>query len=101
MKIPGMKDVLAAEIAEVLPNITSEVAVNFIETAHQKPIESPELQKEREPLCPYLVAKIKSWDTEELKSASIKANQSDTSRVFVFQIYSKALTIRRNEVLKL
>ena len=50
MKIPGMKNVLAAEIAEVLPNITSEVAVNFIERAHQKPIKLPELQKEREPL---------------------------------------------------
>ena len=48
------------------------------------------------------MAKIKSWDTsEELKSVFIKANQSDISRMFVSQIYSKALTIRRNEALKL
>ena len=48
------------------------------------------------------MAKIKSWDTsEELKSAFIKANQSGTSRVFVSQMFSKALTIKRNEVLKL
>ena len=48
------------------------------------------------------MAKIKSWDTsEELKSAFIKANQSGTSRVFVSQMYSKALTFGRNYALKL
>ena len=48
------------------------------------------------------MVKIKSWDTsQELKSVFIKANQSGTSRVFVSQMYSKALTIRRNEALKL
>ena len=48
------------------------------------------------------MAKIKSWDTsEELKSAFNKANQSGTSMVFVSEMYLKALTIRRNEALKL
>ena len=48
------------------------------------------------------MVKIKSWDTsQELKSVFIKANQSGTSRVLVSQMYSKALTIRRNEALKL
>ena len=48
------------------------------------------------------MAKVKSWDTsEELNSAFIKANQSGTTKVFVSQMYSKRLTIRRNEALKL
>ena len=85
------KNVLAAEITKVLLNTTSEVAVNFIEGAHH----ITSTTKREGP--PYLVAKIKSWDTsEELKSVFIKANQSGTSRVFVSQMYLKALTIRRN-----
>ena len=55
---------------------------------------SPQLQKE--------MAKTESWDTSgKLKSVFIEANQSSTSRVFVSQIYSKELIIRRNEALKL
>ena len=51
------KNVLAAVIAKVLPNTTSEVIVNFIERAHH--INS---NKKREgPL--HLQAKTKSWDT--------------------------------------
>ena len=47
------------------------------------------------------MAKIKSWDaSEELKSAFIKTSQSGTSRLFVSQMCSTALTIRRNEALK-
>ena len=89
------KNVLAAEIAKVLPNTTSEVAVNFIERAHR----ITSTTKRQGP--PYLVAKIKSWDTsEKLKLAFVNANQSGTSRVFVSQMHSKALTIRRNDALK-
>ena len=89
------KIVLAAEIAKVLPNTTSEVAVNFIERAHR----ITSTTKRQGP--PYLVAKIKSWDTsEKLKLAFVNANQSGTSRVFVSQMHSKALTIRRNDALK-
>ena len=36
-----------------------------------------------------------------LKEPIVKANQSSTSKVFVSQIYSKELIIRRNEALKL
>ena len=90
------KSALAGEIAKVLPNTTSEVAVNFIERAHR----ITSTTKREGP--PYLVAKIKSWDTsEELKSTFVKGNQSSTSSVFVSQMYSKELTIRRNERLKL
>ena len=90
------KNVLAAVIAKVLPNTTSEVTVNFTERAHH--INS---NKKREgPL--HLQAKTKSWDTyEELKSVFINTNQSGTSRVFVSQMYPKEQVIRRNEVLKL
>ena len=51
------KNVLVAEIAKVLPNTTSEVAVNFIERAHR----ITSTTKGEGP--PYLVAKIKTWDT--------------------------------------
>ena len=89
------KNVLAAEIAKVLPNTTSEVAVNFIKRAHR----IASTTKRQGP--PYLVSKIKSWDTsEKLKLAFVNANQSGTSRVFVSQMHSKALTIRRNDALK-
>ena len=89
------KNVMAAEIAKVLPNTTSEVAVNFIERANR----ITSTTKRQGP--PYLVAKIKSWDTsEKLKLAFVNANQSGTSRVFVSQMHSKALTIRRNDALK-
>ena len=90
------KNVLAAEIATVLPNTTSEATVNFI----ARPNRITSTTKREGP--PYLVAKVKPWDTsEELKSHFIKANQRGTSRVFVFQMYLKALSIRRNEPLKL
>ena len=90
------KNVMAAETGKVLPNTTSEAVVNFIEIAHR----ITSATKREGPS--YLVAKIKSWNTsEELKSAFIKANQSRKSRVFVSQMYSKALTIRRNQALKL
>ena len=88
------KNDLATEIAKVSPN-TSEVTVNFIERAHH----TTSTTKREGP--PYLEVKLKSWDTsEELKSAFIKANQSGISRVFVSQMYLKALTIIRNEALK-
>ena len=48
------KNVLAAEIAKVIPNTTSEVAVNFIEKYHL----ITSTTKREGP--PYLVAKIKS-----------------------------------------
>ena len=51
------KNVLVAEIVKVLPNTTSEVAVNFIERAHR----ITSTTKGEGP--PYLVAKIKTWDT--------------------------------------
>ena len=90
------KNALAAEIAKVLLNTTSDITVNFIERAHC----ITSTTKRQGP--PYLVPKIKSWDTsEELKSPFIKANQSGTLRVFLSQIYLKVLTIRRNEAPKL
>ena len=49
-----------------------------------------------------LVAKTKSWDkSEELKLAFIAVNQIGTSRMFVFEMYTKTLTISKNEALKL
>ena len=90
------KNVLGAEKAKALPNTKSEVTVNFIERAHRI---TPTTEREGPP---YLLEKIKSWDTsEELKSVFIKTNQSGTSRVLISQMYWKALTIRRNEALKL
>ena len=74
--------------------------VKLLSTLLKEPIKSPSNYLNYKKKGNHL-AKTKSWDTEELKPASIKANQSDASRVFVSQIYSKALTIRRNEVLKL
>ena len=86
---------MAAETEKVLPNTTSEAVLNFIEIANR----ITSATKREGPS--YLVAKIKSWNTsEEFKSAFIKANQSSTSRVFVSKMYSKALTIRRNQLLK-
>ena len=89
------KNVLTAEIVKVLPNTTSEPAANFIERAHRVTLTT----KREGPL--YLVAKIESWDTsEELKSVFMKANQSGTSKVLVFQMYLKVLTIGRNQTLQ-
>ena len=89
------KNVKAAKTEKVLPNTTSEAVVNFIEIANR----ITSATKREGPS--YLLAKIKSWNTsEKFKPAFIKANQSGTSRVFVSQMNSKALTIRRNQALK-
>ena len=67
---------MTAEIAKALLNTIIEIAVNLFE---------------REEAL-FVATKIRFWDTsEQLQPGFIKANKSGTLRLFVWQMYSKAL----------
>ena len=96
MKTPGLID----EISKVLTEASKEEITTNIERAHRVQNNS-ETRNRSNNTPPYLVAKIANWEfSERIKSAFIVENQNGNSRVFVSQMYSKSLTIRRNETLK-
>ena len=91
------KSVLIDQISRVLPEITKEKISKNIERAHR--VRSKGTSLNGSP--PYLVAKMVNWEfSEKVKSAFIQENQSGRSQVFVSQMYSKSLTLRRDLALK-
>ena len=95
------KKVLIDEISKVLTEASKEEITTNIERVHRVHNNSETGGKRSNNTPPYLVAKIANWEfSERIKSAFIVENQNGNSRVFVSQMYSKSLTIRRNETLK-
>ena len=94
------KNVLIYEMSKVLTEASKEKTVTNIERAHRVQSNS-ETRNRSNNTPPYLVAKIANWEfSERIKSAFIVENQNGNSRVFVSQMYSKSLTLRRNQALK-
>ena len=94
------KKVLIDEISKVLTEASKEEIATNIERAHRVQNNS-ETRNRSNNTPPYLVAKIANWEfSERIKSAFIVENQNGNSRVFVSQMYSKSLTLRRNQALK-
>ena len=86
---------------KVLTEASKEEITTNIERVHRVQNNSETGGKRSKNTPPYLVAKIANWEfSERIKSAFIVENQNGNSRVFVSQMYSKSLTIRRNEALK-
>ena len=91
------KSVLIDQISIILPETTKEEISKNIETAHR--VHSKGTSSNRSP--PYLVVKMVNWEfSEKVKSVFIQENQNGRSQVFVSQMYSKSLTLRRNQALK-
>ena len=92
------KNLLVNEIMKVLPSESRTEIYKNIERAHRS---SSEANFNRDSPSP-IIAKFNDWNvSENIKAAFIKANQTKQSSIFVDQMYSKALTARRNEALKL
>ena len=95
------KKVLIDEISKVLTEAYKEEIATNIERAHRVQNNSETSGKRSNNTPPYLVAKIANWEfSKRIKSAFIVKNQNGNSRVFVSQMYSKSLTLRRNQALK-
>ena len=91
------KSVLIDQISRVLPETTKEEISKNIERAHR--VNSKGTSSNGSP--PYLVVKIVNWEfSEKVKSTFILENQNGRSQVFVSQMYSKSLTLRRKQALK-
>ena len=95
------KKVLIDEISKVLTEASKEEITANIERAHRVQNNS-QTSGERSNNTPlYLVTKIANWEfSERIKSAFIVENQNDNSRVFLSPMYSKCLTLGRNQALK-
>ena len=94
------KNVLIDEISKVLTEASKEEIARNIERAYRVQNNS-ETRNRSNNTPPLLVAKIANWEfSERIKSAFIVKNQNGNSRVFVSQMYSKSLTLRRNQALK-
>ena len=91
------KSVLINQISRVLPETSKEEISKKIERAHR--VHSKGTSSNGSP--PYLVVKMVNWEfSEKVKSAFIQENQNGRSQVFVSQIYSKSLTLCRNQAMK-
>ena len=91
------KSVLIDQISIILPETIKEEISKNIETARR--VHSKGTSSNRSP--PYLVVKMVNWEfSEKAKSVFIQENQNGRSQVFVSQMYSKSLTLRRNQALK-
>ena len=91
------KSVLIDQISRVLPETNKEEISNNIERTHK--VHSKGTSSNGSP--PDLVVKMVNWEfSEKVKSAFIQENQNGRSQVFVSQMYSKSLTLRRNQALK-
>ena len=79
------------EIKTDMPNLEESYIMNKIEMAHRS--------KETEYTnTPAIIARFNNWQlTETIKANFIKAK----SHIFVSQMYSPALTKRRNEAMKI
>ena len=94
------KNVLIDEISKVLTEASREEIATNIERAHRVQNNS-ETRNRSNNTPPYLVAKVANWEfSERIKAAFMVKNQNGNSRVFVSQMYSKSLTLRRNQALK-
>ena len=95
------KNVLIYEISNALTEASKGEIAENIERAHRIQNNSETSGRGSNNTPPYLVAQIANWEySERIKSAFIVENQNGNSRVFVSQIYSKSLTLRRNQALK-
>ena len=91
------KSVLIDQISSVLPETTKDEIPKNIERAHR--VHSKGTSSNGSP--PYLVAKMVNWEfLEKVKSGFILKNQNGRSQVLVSQMYSKLLTLHRNQALK-
>ena len=94
------KTILIDEISKVLTEASKEEIATNIERAHRVQNNS-ETRNRSHNTQPYLVAKIANWEfSKRIKSTFIVKNQNGSSRVFVSQMYSNSLTLRRNQALK-
>ena len=91
---------LAAEIKKVMPDIEVDTISSKIERAHRGKESVGENNSKSEQLP--IIAKFTDWTfSEQVKTAFIKASKSSNSRpIFVSQMYTKALTSRRNNAMK-
>ena len=95
------KKVLIDEISKVLTEASKEEITTNIERAHRVQSNSETTAKRSNNTSPYLVGKIVYWEfSKRIKSAFVVENQNGNSRVFVSQMYSKCLTLRRNQALR-
>ena len=95
------KKVLIDEISKVLTESSKKETATNIERAHRVQNYSETIGKQSNNTPPYLVAKIANWEfSKRIKSAFFVENQNDNSQVFVSQMYSKSLTLRRYQALK-
>ena len=77
-------------------NIDHEIIIKKIESAHRAKENRPERNLK-------VIAKFTDWNfSEEVKTSFIKAAKdgNDRTLIFVSQMYSLALTTRRNEAMK-
>ena len=87
--------------SKVLTEASKKEITTNIERAHRVQNNSETSGERSNNTPPYLVAKIANWEfSKRIKSAFIVKNQNGNSRVFVSQMYSKSLTLRRNQALK-
>ena len=84
------KDILTKEIRSVMPTVEETVIPDKIERAHRS----------REYKCnknPAIIVKFNDWQiTKSIKTSSLRAKL----QIYVSQMYSPALTKRRNEAMK-
>ena len=91
------KSVLIDQISRVLPETTKEEILKSTGKAHR--VHSKGASSNGSPS--YLVVKMVNWEfSEKVKSAFIQENQNGRSQVFISQMYSKSLTLCRNQSLK-
>ena len=84
------KDIVTKEIRSVMPTVEETVIRDKIERAHR----SRESEYNKNPA---IIAKFNDWQfTESIKTSFIRAK----SQIYVSQMYSPALTKRRNEAMK-
>ena len=84
------KEILVKEIKTVTPNLEKSYIMKKIERAHR-------LKETEYTNTPDIIAKFNDWRlTKTIKTSFIKAK----SYIFVSQMYSPALTKRRNDAMK-
>ena len=89
---------LIDQISRVLPGTSKEKISKNIERVHRVHSKGTSSNE----WLPCLVVKMVSWElSEKVKLAFIQENQNDQSQIFVSHMYSRSLTLSRNQVLKL
>ena len=82
----------AREINKVMPEVLFSQFLSNMEIAHSSTTES--YSKYRP-----IIVKFSDWGfSEDIKSALIKALNNE-NRIYVFQMYSSAITSRRNDAM--